>query len=132
MHKINSLILVLIITVITPSFAEQIEIEIGEMIDRVIAGEDFSGKDIILTGIVLAGGGTDSGLINLGTKKIYNSGSYDNFASIYETEMLLREGSKAKILVHIESSELHRINSKDFVIIETLYKKCIKCTKISQ
>lgn len=82
-----------------------------------------------MSGIVLAGGSTGSGLINLGTQETYQSPAYVNFVSIYESTVALHEGTLVRIRVQVEESFSHKINGKDYVIIDTVYRQCMNCIK---
>jgi hypothetical protein len=96
-------------------------------IRSVIAGQDFEGQDIILSGYVLDGNSSGSGLINLGTLETYQSSSYENFISIYESPISLPEGMPAVFRVKIRSSSAMSIGGTSLVIIETVFSECLSC-----
>ncbi len=101
------------------------EIEIGEFIYRVIDGEDFAGRDIVLSGVVLSM--SESGLLNLGTSETYLSGSYTNFASVYETDVAIPKGRSVKILINVEESSSMKLGAEDFVTISAKFRTCLVC-----
>ena len=95
----------------------------------MIAGEDFAGRELILSGVVLDGGSSGPGLINLATQETYRSLSHDNFVSIYESTVVLPKGTRARIRIKVEESSGHHLGGKNFVIINTAFRECLSCKK---
>ena len=85
--------------------AEPEEIYVGDLIDRVISGEDFAGRELVLTGISLDETSRDGDrLVKLGTFETYQSGAYSDFVSIYDASESIKEDFVMRVRVVIETS----------------------------
>ncbi len=107
--------------------AETEQIDVGTLIDRVIAGEDFSGQVIILSGVALNQTTSRDRLVAVGTRATYQSGAYSNLISVYDTSVKIEKGTNVKILVLVEISMAATLGGKSFVTIETAFRECISC-----
>ena len=107
--------------------AESERVDVGNLIDRVIAGEDFSDRDIIISGVALNQTTSADRLVNVGTRATYQSGAYLNFVSVYDTSVTINEGSNVQIRVLVETSMASTIGGKPTVIIETAFRECLSC-----
>ena len=127
--KDTLLLIVIFLSMTSTLYAETQNLNVGSLIKMVIAGEDFVGQELIISGTVLSDVGIDSGLINLGTQDTYRSSSYVNFVSIYESKVALRKGTRVKIRVKVEKTSNNKINGTDHVIIDTVFLQCQSCKK---
>ena len=100
------------------------EIDVGSLIKRVIAGENVAGREFIVTGVALSKGKGDDGLLNLATQSTYNSESYDNFVSVFRTNVSTIVGSTVKVRVIVDEADSYGGNT---VLINTIFKECISC-----
>ena len=103
------------------------EIEVGVFIDRVIAGEDFVGHEVTITGIALNDTTTNDRLVNIGTKATYESSSYLNFVSVYDTSASVKKGKRVSMRVKVETASAHKSGQQQFVMIETAFLECVSC-----
>jgi hypothetical protein len=103
------------------------EIEVGALIERVISGEDFSGKEIILKGVALNQTTTGDHLVNIGTRETYQSGAHLNFVSVYDTSVTIKKGTYATVKVLVETSSAYNLGGQWTIVIETAYLECIAC-----
>jgi hypothetical protein len=103
------------------------EIQVGALIDRVIAGEDFAGKKLIISGVALITTTTNERLVNLGTRKTHNSGAFENFVSVYDTDVLITQGKDVSVQVLIETSSAAKLGDRSFVMIESAFIGCVDC-----
>ncbi|WP_319408816.1 hypothetical protein [uncultured Desulfosarcina sp.] len=127
MKFIRFFILAIILTLASYAHADTQKIDVGTLIKRVIEGENFVGQELILSGVVLVGSSSGSGLINLGTQETYRSSTYVNFVSIYESTIALHDGTLALIRVEVEESSCNKIGDTNYVIIETVFRQCLSC-----
>ena len=81
----------------TQARGETEEISVGILIERVIAGEDFSGQEIIVKGIALNETTSGDRLVNLGTMETFRSSAYENYVSIYDVDMVIRKGANIRV-----------------------------------
>ena len=123
------LVILIGLTWASNSVADALEINVGTLIDRVIAGEDFAGQELVLSAVVLDGGSSGSGLLNLGTRETYRSGSFDNYVSVRASSRVLKKGTSARIRVKVKESSAYRIGGETFVIIETVFLECLECQR---
>ncbi len=107
--------------------AETEQFDVGTLIDRVIAGEDFSGQELIISGVALNETTSADRLVNVGTRATYQSGAYLNFVSVYDTNVTINEGSNVQIRVLVETSIANTVGGKPTVIIETAFRECLSC-----
>ena len=111
----------------TQTRGETEEISVGILIERVIAGEDFSGQEIIVKGIALNETTSGDRLINLGTMETFRSSAYENFVSVYDVGVVIRKGAKVRIRIYVDESSAAVLGGKKFVVIETTYRDCVAC-----
>ena len=107
--------------------AETEQFDVGTLIDRVIAGEDFSGQELIISGVALNETTSWDRLVNVGTRATYQSGAYSNFVSVYDTSVKIEQGANVKIQVLVETSMATTMGGKSFVTIETAFRECVSC-----
>jgi len=107
--------------------AETEQIDVGTLIDRVIAGEDFSNQEIVIIGVALNQTTSGDRLVNVGTRATYQSGAYSNLISVYDTSVKIEQGTNVKILVLVETSMAATLGGKSFVTIETAFRECVSC-----
>jgi hypothetical protein len=106
--------------------AEPEEIYIGDLIDRVISGEDFAGRELVLTGITLNETSRDGDrLLKLGTAETYQSGAYSEFVSIYGASESIEEAFVMRVRVVIDTSYALREDEKWSAVIEATFQECI-------
>ncbi len=106
--------------------AEPEEIYVGDLIDRVISGEDFAGRELVLTGISLDETSRDGDrLVKLGTFETYQSGAYSDFVSIYDASESIKEDFVMRVRVVIETSYALREDEKWSAVIEATFRECI-------
>ncbi len=106
--------------------AEPEEIYVGDLIDRVISGEDFAGRELVLTGISLDETSRDGDrLVKLGTFETYESGAYSDFVSIYDASESIKEDFVMRVRVVIETSYALREDEKWSAVIEATFRECI-------
>lgn len=103
--------------------------DVGTLIDQVVSGKDFSGKELLITGIALEKTGGESSLLNIGTASTYKSGVYTNFVSVYDVNAIIAKGSKVKIRALVENSSAAKLGTETFVTIETTFIECVSCRK---
>ena len=103
------------------------EIEVGVLIQRVIAGEDFSGKEIIVSGVALNQTTSRDRVVGIGTSETYNSSGYLNFVSVYDTTVMIKEGKNVSVRVLIETSMATKLGGKSVVMIESAFVECVAC-----
>ena len=103
-------------------FAEmELELDCGELIRRVIEGEDFSGRVVKLTGVAL--GKISQGLVNVGTAETYSSGYFLNFVSVYEVPGTVAEGIEVEYRVFVEKSSAQKLpDGQDAVQIDSAFR----------
>lgn len=94
-----------------------LQINAADLIRAVQDGADYSGRDLLLTGVAL--NSTANGLVNVGTRL---RPSYDNFISVYEVPVPIREGDIVTLRVHVEASSVSTIRGTRFVLIDTRYR----------
>ncbi len=126
----NSTVLhVLLLTILfsVQANAEAEQIDVGTLIDRVIAGEDFSGQEIIISGVALNQTTSGDRLVNVGTRKTYQSGAYLNFVSVYDTNVIIKEGAVVRVRILVEMSRAVTSGGKSFVMIDTAFRECLSC-----
>ena len=111
----------------TQARGETEEISVGILIERVIAGEDFSGQEIIVKGIALNETTSGDQLVNLGTMETFRSSAYENFVSVYDVGVVIRKGAKVRIRIYVDESSAAVLGGKNFVVIETTYRDCVSC-----
>lgn len=111
----------------TQATEEPEEIIVGVLIERVIAGEDFSGQDIIVRGIALNETTSGGRLVNLGTMETFRSSAHENYVSIYDVGVVIKKGMNVRVLVHVEDSSAYVLGGKNIVLIETAYRNCVAC-----
>jgi hypothetical protein len=98
---------------------DALDLNCGELISRVMAGEDFAGRELIISGTAL--NDTESGLVNVGTHATYRSKSFDNFVSVYEVGEHVKAGSHVWFRVKVEESSAARMpDGAIFVLIDTV------------
>ena len=107
--------------------AETEQVDVGTFIDRVIAGENFSNQEIVISGVALNQTTSADRLVNVGTRATYQSGAYLNFVSVYDTSVTIKEGDNVRIRVLVETSMASTIGGKPTVLIETAFRECISC-----
>ncbi|MGJ3247132.1 MAG: hypothetical protein ACFE0I_13810 [Elainellaceae cyanobacterium] len=83
---------------------------------RVIAGEDFAGQQLTISGVALSD--VQDGLVNVGTRADYDAKSFDNFVSVYGVDAVIREGQDVELTAVVESSSASDIGGQTFVLIE--------------
>lgn len=103
------------------------EIEVGALIKRVIDGEDFSGKEIIVSGVALNQTTSGDRLVNIGTNETYKSRAYLNFVSVYDTSVTIKEGKYVSVHVQVETSMATKLGGKSTVLIESAFLECLSC-----
>ena len=122
--KILAFVLIAV-TLAGQGYASDQTMMIGDLIERVIDGEDFTGKEIDVRGVVLDQ--TDSGLVSLGTRATYQSAGYLNFISVYETSMTLRKGSDVTLRIMVEMSRGSKVGDQSVVMFDSAFVKCLSC-----
>ena len=103
------------------------QIEVGALINRVIAGEDFSGKEIVVSGVALNKTSSADRLVNIGTNETYKSGAYLNFVSVYDVSVTINEGKYVSVRILIESSMATKMGKESVVLIESAFVECVSC-----
>jgi len=93
-----------------------VEITADDLISRVIAGEDFAGQRLTISGVALSD--VQDGLVNVGTRADYDAESFDNFVSVYGVDATIREGEDVELTAVVESSSASDIGGQTFVLIE--------------
>jgi hypothetical protein len=91
-------------------------LECGELIQRIADGEDFAGQVLTISGIAL--GDANGGLLNIGTRKTFESHVFENFVSVYEVSRYVTEGTPVTLRVRVERSFAVTMEGKRFVTIE--------------
>lgn len=129
MKTVMSLVLsgLILVTTISPAESKVEEVDVGNLINRVIAGEDFSGREIVISGVALNQTSSGDGLVNIGTNETYKSGAFLNFVSVYDTSVTIKEGKYVSVRVMIESSMATKMGGKSVVLIESAFVECIAC-----
>ncbi len=106
--------------------ADAEEIYVGDLIERVISGEDFAGRELVLTGISLNETTRDGDrLVKLGTAETYQSGAYSDFVSIYDASESIEEAFVMRVRVVIDTSYALRADEKWSAVIEATFQECI-------
>jgi len=106
--------------------ADAEEIYVGDLIERVISGEDFAGRELVLTGITLNETSRDGDrLVKLGTAETYQSGAYSDFVSIYDASESIEEAFVMRVRVVIDTSYALRADEKWSAVIEATFQECI-------
>ena len=106
--------------------ADAEEIYVGDLIERVISGEDFAGRELVLTGISLNETTRDGDrLVKLGTAETYQSGAYSDFVSIYDASESIEEALVIRVRVVIDTSYALRADEKWSAVIEATFQECI-------
>lgn len=93
-----------------------VEITAGDLISKVIAGENFEGQQLSISGVAFSD--MQDGLVNMGTRADYNAESFDNFISVYEVDAAIQEGQDVELTAIVESSSASDIGGQTFVLIE--------------
>ena len=130
MHIKSTILRVFLLTVLlgVQVNAETEQIDVGTLIDRVIAGEDFSGQELIVSGVALNQTTSGEGrVVNVGTRETYKSGSYLNFVSVYDTSVTIKEGAVVRLLVAVEMSRAANLGGESYVMIDTAFRECLSC-----
>lgn len=129
MKKSISTALLCVMCAVSPLTANSApeEVEVGALIKRVIAGEDFSGKEIVLKGVALNQTTTGDRLVNIGTNETYKLRAYLNFVSVYDTSAMIKEGKHVIVRVLIETSMATKLGGKSTVMIESAFMECVAC-----
>jgi len=126
--KISGVLIFILLTALSlPANSTPEEIEVGALIKRVIAGEDFSGKEIVVTGIALNQTTSGDRLVNIGTNETYKSRAYLNFVSVYDTSVTIKEGKYVSVRVQVETSMATKLGGKSTVLIESAFLECLSC-----
>ncbi len=107
--------------------AETEQVDVGTFIDRVIAGENFSNQEIVISGVALNQTTSADRLVNVGTRATYQSGAYLNFVSVYDTNVIIKEGAVVRVRVVVEMSRAVTSGGKSFVMIDTAFRECLSC-----
>ena len=102
-------------------------ISAGKLIIDVISGIDYSGQVLVITGVVLDGNESGSGLINLGTRETFNSGNHENFISVYSSKARINRGRDVYIKAEVITSDSVAIGTSNFVTIESNFMQCLSC-----
>ncbi len=106
--------------------ADAEEIYVGDLIERVISGEDFAGRELVLTGISLDETSRDGDrLVKLGTFETYESGAYSDFVSIYDASESIEEDYVVTVRVVIVASYVLREDEKWSAVIEATFRECL-------
>lgn len=105
------------------------EIDVGLLIERVISGEDFSGRELVITGVALNQSTPQDDLVTLATPDTYRSNVYDNFVSVYDTSVIIEKGAVVRVRVHVEQSFFVAVGAKRFVAIQTEFRECLSCRR---
>ena len=121
------LIIILFAVLSLPANSAPEEIKVGALIERVIDGEDFSGKEIIVSGVALNQTTSGDRLVNIGTDETFRSGAYLNFLSVYDTSVTIKEGKYVSVRVQVESSMAANLGGKATVLIESAFLECLSC-----
>lgn len=96
------------------------ELHCGDLIRRVLAGEQFENRQLVLTGVAL--NDVQGGLVNVGTPETFRSGWFENFVSVYEVTDQVKAGSSVRMKVRVErSSAITLSRGKSTVLIETAF-----------
>lgn len=111
----------------THALGETEEISVGVLIERVIAGENFSGREIIVSGVALNKTTSGDRLVNIGTMETFRSSAYENFISVYDVGVVIRKGATVRIRIYVDESSAAILGGKNFVVIETTYRDCVSC-----
>jgi len=129
MHMKSAILHAFLLTILlsVQANAETEQIDVGTLIDRVIAGEDFSGQEMIIRGVALNKTTSGDRLVNIGTRESYQSGVYLNFVSVYDTSVTIREGAVVRIRVVVEMSRAATVGGTPTVLIETAFRECLSC-----
>jgi hypothetical protein len=102
-----------------------LEMSAGTMISRVIAGTDFSGRTLVVSGYAL--NRTDGGLVNVGRSQDLSSARVLNFVSVYDVPKTIPAGSKVRFRVHVETSRAIKLpGGETAVLIETAFRAMLK------
>jgi len=101
--------------------------DVGALIDRVIAGEDFVGHEVTITGIALSSATSGDGLVNIGTVETYESDSYLSFVSVYGSNFSVEKGRRVTLNVKVERAFASELNGRWIVGIETVLLECLSC-----
>ena len=120
-------VIVLSVTLALPVNSSPEQIEVGALIKRVIGGEEFSGKEIVVSGIALTQTSSGNDLLNIGTSATYKSGAYLNFISVYDTSAVIKEGKYVSVRIQIETSMATKMGGKSVVLIESAFLECLSC-----
>lgn len=87
----------------------------------VIDGADYSGQELLLTGIAL--GTTEDGLVNVGDRI---QPAYENFISVFDVPVRIVEGSRVTLRVLVEDCRVAVIRGKPFVLINTQFREYVR------
>ncbi len=120
-------VIMLSVTLALPVNSSPEQIEVGALIERVIGGEEFSGKEIVVSGIALTQTSSGNDLLNIGTNATYKSGAYLNFISVYDTSVAIKEGKYVSVRIQIETSMATKLGGKSVVLIESAFLECLSC-----
>ena len=120
-------VIMLSVTLALPVNSSPEQIEVGALIERVIGGEEFSGKEIVVGGIALTRTSSGNDLLNIGTSATYKSGAYLNFISVYDTSVAVKEGKYVLVRIQIETSMATKLGGKSVVLIESAFLECLSC-----
>lgn len=107
--------------------AAQDSLTVDALIDRVISGEDFTDRTLIVSGVALNASTATNSLLNLGSRETFESGRFLNFISVYDTSANIAEGQFVRIRVLVETSQATKVGGESVVAIETVFEKCISC-----
>ena len=95
-------------------------IEFGRFMRNVIAGKNYTGQEFTMYGVAL--NATDSGIVNIGSRDMYQAGEFETFVSVSDVPRHVKPGSLVQFNVKVESTHKGQLpNGEAFVVVEAAY-----------
>ena len=108
------------------SNADPEEIYAGDLIGRVIGGEDFEGREIILSGITFTETSRER-LSKIGAVEAFKSDDESSVVLIYESNAIFERGMIVRLNVIIDTAYVYLSQEKEAAFIEATYVSCDEC-----
>lgn len=117
---------ILLILTSATSNADPEEIYAGDLIGRVIDGEDFEGREILLSGITFTET-TREGLAKIGAVEAFKSDDESSVVFIYESNAIFEKNTVVRLNVIIDTAYPYSLEGKKAAFIEATYVSCDQC-----
>jgi hypothetical protein len=107
-------------------YADLEEIYAGDLVNRIIDGEDLEGREIVLSGIVFTETSRER-LSKIGAVEAFKSDDESSVVLIYDSNAIFEKSMIVRLNVIIDSAYAYLTQGKEAAFIEATYVSCDQC-----